>query len=172
MRPEKQLLLDEIQENIDASSAFIIMSYPHVAPDLSWDFREKLRENGAKFSVVKKRIFYKAAESAGISLEMTDVKGNVGVVFLEGDKTIEGTKAVFSFNKEQGELFTILSGRYDEKMYSPSDVKELSKLPSMDEMRAQFIGLLEAPMTQTLSVMEGLLTSVMHCLENKSKESN
>ena len=41
------------------------------------------------------------------------------------------------------------------------------KLPAKDEMRAQLLGLFEAPMSQTLSTMESLLTSVMHCLENK-----
>ena len=49
------------------------------------------------------------------------------------------------------------------------DVKAISELPSQDEMRAQFVGLLEAPMTQTLSVMQALLTSIMYCLENKAK---
>ena len=43
----------------------------------------------------------------------------------------------------------------------------MSKLPSKDEMRAQFLGTLEAPMAQTLAVMDALLTSVVHCLNNK-----
>jgi large subunit ribosomal protein L10 len=36
-------------------------------------------------------------------------------------------------------------------------------------MRAQFLGLLEAVPAQTLGVMDALLTSVVYCLDNKSK---
>ena len=35
--------------------------------------------------------------------------------------------------------------------------KQISKLPGKDEMRAQFLGLLEAPMAQTLAVMEAVI---------------
>ena len=53
-----------------------------------------------------------------------------------------------------------------------SDVERLSKLPSKDEMRAQFLSVLEAPMSQTLAVMEALLTSVPYCLDNKCKQED
>ena len=55
---------------------------------------------------------------------------------------------------------------------SASDVEQISKLPSKEEMRAQFLGTLEAPLSQTLGVIEALLTTVMHCLENKSGQGN
>ena len=171
MRQEKQLLLDEIKEKIDTSKALIVTQYKKSPPNRSCDSRLTLRKSDSEFEVVKKRILEKAIEASGFSIDLKSVKGNVGVVFIK-ENTIEGTKAFCTFSKEKGNLFTILSGRYEEKIYSPDDVKELSKLPTKDEMRAQFLGLLEAPMSQTLSVMDSLLTSVMHCLENKSKESN
>ena len=52
-----------------------------------------------------------------------------------------------------------------------TDVESLSKLPGKDEMRAQLLAYLEAPMAQTLAVMDALLTSVVYCLENKSKQA-
>jgi large subunit ribosomal protein L10 len=52
-------------------------------------------------------------------------------------------------------------------MYNAADVEIMSQLPSKDVMRAQFLGLLEAPMAQTLAVMEALISSVVYCLDNK-----
>ncbi|MEL7432207.1 MAG: 50S ribosomal protein L10 [Chlamydiota bacterium] len=170
MRQEKQLLLDEIKEKIDASKAFIVTQYDSVTPNLSWEFRERLRKNDAEFEIVKKRIFQKAVQACGIEMVL-EAKGNIGVVFIN-EELIDGTKAFCTFNKDQGDLFTILSAKYEQEIYSPSDVQALSKLPSKEQMRAQFIGLLEAPMAQTLSTIDALLTSVVHCLENKSQESN
>ncbi len=64
----------------------------------------------------------------------------------------------------------VVGGRFEGKMYTGADVEKLSNLPSKDEMRAQFLSVLEAPMSQTLAVMEALLTSVVYCLDNKSKQ--
>ena len=170
MRPEKNLLLNEIKEKIEGSTAMIVAKYDKVEPNLSWDFRSSLSKVGSDFEVVKKRIFIKAAAECGLDLQVSELKGNIGVVFM-GENTIDSTKEFYKFNKGAGGLFEVLLGRYEDKIYTPSDVKELSKLPSRDEMRAQFIGLLEAPMSQTVSVMENLLAAPMHCLEQKSKES-
>ncbi|MEM8628695.1 MAG: 50S ribosomal protein L10 [Chlamydiota bacterium] len=170
MRQEKQLLLEEIKEKIDTANAFIVMQYGKFSSNLSWELRKALRENNAEFEVVKKRIFQKAMLSSDISMDL-DVQGNVGIVFLHGE-IIDGTKAFCNFSKNQGDLFTIVSGRYEQKTYSRADVERLSTLPNESEMRAQLIALLQAPMTQTLSTMNALMTSVMHCIENKCKEPN
>lgn len=170
MRSEKKLLLDEIKDKIQSSNAMIVTKYQKAAPDMAWEFRQKLRETGADFEVMKKRLLQKAAEDCGIAINLSEEKGNVGVVFLQ-EQTIEGTKAFFAFNKTVGGSFTVLLGKY-ERVYSPTDVEELSKLPTTQEIRAQLMGLLAAPMSQIVSVMNSALTGIIYCLENKSQKSN
>ncbi len=169
MRAEKHLLLDELAEKIENANSMILTSYQKFPPKISWNFNNELRKIDSEFEVVKKRVFIKAAEKCGISFKLDDLKGHVGVVFVKGD-SLSTTKAVFKFSDENEELFQIISGILDKKDYSANELKELSKLPSLDEMRAQFLGLLEAPMTGVVSVMNSLLTSVMYCIENKTKE--
>lgn len=166
MRKEKQLLLDEIKHKIESSTALLVTSYDKLSPTLSWDFAQELRKKDSSYEVVKKRIFIKAAQEAGVTLADESLEGNIGVVFIKGDTT-DTTKTVFQFNKEREQFLKVLSGNFEGTVYSAEEVQALSTLPSKDEMRAQFLGLLEAPMAQTLSVMQSLLTSVMHCLENK-----
>ena len=79
------------------------------------------------------------------------------------------TGLYFTFSKDNKDTLEILGGHFDGRLCTAADMKALSQLPSQEEMRSQFLGLLEAPMSQTLSVMEALLSSVVHCLENKSK---
>jgi large subunit ribosomal protein L10 len=62
-----------------------------------------------------------------------------------------------------------VKGQFDGNLYDSDAVEKLSKLPGKDEMRASLLGLFEAPMSQSLAVMEALLTSVIHCVENKRK---
>lgn len=169
MRAEKQLLLDEIKEKIDESKALVWTRYKSLTPNISASFRMKLAQSGGAFTVVRKRLLLRAAKAAGITLDSEALEGHIGIVHAHEDPILT-TKALFSFAKENGELFEILGGQFDGQICSGEDVEAISKLPSQDEMRAQFLGLLEAPMSQTLSVMQALLTSIIYCLENKSKK--
>jgi len=113
----------------------------------------------------------KAAEEIGVSFDGEPLPGHIGVIFT-GEDAIETVKAVLQFSKDSGDVVKILMGRIDGQMYSVADVEKLSKLPGKDEMRAQFLGLLEAPMAQTLATMDALLCSVVHCLANKAEEES
>jgi len=178
MRSEKQFLLDEIKEKIKLSDSIIVTNYKSVTPNSVWDFRNKLGEMNSSFIVVKKTIFFKAikewVKESGLEeseINLDQLEGHIGVVFTKDD-TVGPAKQIFTFNKENGAEVNVLYGILDGKRYSAKDIEALSKLPNMPEMRAQFLGLLEAPMSQTLSVMQSLLTSVIYCLDNKAKQAS
>ena len=168
MRAEKQLLLDEIKGKIEASQAFILTRYNQMNPDIAYAFRSLLGETGGDFEVVRKRVLCKAAEASECILDENILKGHIGVVFATQDP-VQTAQAVFKFGKDNEGLFEVIGGRFEGSFYSAEDVERLSKLPSKQEMRAQFLGLLEAVPAQTLGVIDALLVSVVYCLENKSK---
>lgn len=170
MRPEKQLLLDEIKEKIDSSKAIVFAKYQCLDPNLASQFRFLLSEKGGSYKVVRKRILMKAAESSGFTLLKGDLQGHVGVIFVDQDPVVI-TKVVCKFQDDNKEKFEVIGGRFEGQICSAKDITAISQLPSQDEMRSQFLATLEAPMSQTLAVMEALLTSVMYCLENKSQSS-
>jgi large subunit ribosomal protein L10 len=168
MRQEKQYLQDAIVQPIDKHSAFVIMNYARVPANTVNQFRRNIAAIGGTVKMTRKRILMKAFQTAGIEFSLDQFPGHVGIVFSGADP-IEGVKAAFQFVKEAGKNVSIIGGRIDGKVYSGNDVETLSKLPSKDEMRAQFLATLEAPMAQTLAVMEAVLSSVVYCLDNKCK---
>lgn len=168
MRPEKQLLLNEIKNKIDQSKGFLLTRYHKMNPNLASEFRTILAKAESDFEVVRKRILMKAAEAAGCSLDPKNLSGHIGIVFAETD-LLQTTKIVFKFRQDNEEVVEVIGGRFEGMLYSANDIEQLSKLPSKDEMRSQFLGLLEAVPSQTLGVIDALLTSVIYCIDNKSK---
>lgn len=171
MRPEKQLLLDEIKHKIDASKAFVLTSYQKMDPNLASTLRVKLGSTGGSFAVLSKRLLIKAAQKDGMTFDRKQLQGHIGIVFANVDP-VQTTKSIFDFCKENESVLEVLGGRFEGKLVSRQDVKEIAELPSKDEMRAQLLSVLEAPLSGTLSVMESALTSILFCLENKSSETN
>ncbi len=169
MRPEKNLLLKEIREKIDGSKAIVLAGYTKMSPNMAADFRSNIAKTGGSFEIVKKRILIKAAEQAGFSLDRDNLQGHIGVIFAEEDP-VQTTKYVYGFAKDNESILNVLGGRFEGVLCSAKDVELISKLPSQNEMRSQLLGLFEAPMSQTLAVVEALLCSVVFCLENKAAE--
>jgi len=169
MRQEKQLLLDEMKQKIKDSSAFIITRYQQLRATPMGEFRRSIEKTGGNFAVVRKRVFIKAAQDLGISFSKEEFDGHIGIVYTEKD-SVELAKAFFQFSQDNQGALDALVGRFDGKSYNAKQIEMLSKLPGVQGMRAELLGLFEAPMAQTLSVMEAILTSIPHCLENKCQK--
>ncbi len=168
MRQEKQLLLDEIQELLKGSDTFLVTRYERLTAELAGNFRNRVRSSGGKFGVVRKRLLVKAAQAADVSLDEEMLAGHIGIV-VAGEDPVATTKVVFEVGKETEQAVEVVGGQFQGATYTAKEIEAISKLPSLDEMRAQLLGLFTAPMSQTLGVMDALLSSVPHLLQNKSE---
>ncbi len=166
MRKEKQLLLDEIAEKLKGSTAFVVMRYQNMDPNLSYLFREHLRKVKGEFYTVQKRVFLKASESCGVSFDGYTLHGHVGIVYSL-EEPLDVVKSLYEFSKTQQDVLEVLGGYYDGEVCSSDTMKTISALPSLDELRAQLVGVIQAPLVDVVSAINALLTSVMNCIDNK-----
>lgn len=169
MRPEKELLLEEIKEKIDRSSAMIVARYQKLEPNAVWNLRSGLSGAGGFLEVVRKRVFLKAAEKAGFSFKTEELPGNIGVFFVEGEDFVPAAKTVFKFSEENENTLEVLFGRVGKEAISGRDLETLAKLPGKDEMRANLLALLTAPMSQLLSVLEAAIEARSSSAEPKNE---
>lgn len=168
MRKEKQLLLNEVKDQIEKYSSFVVMQNVGMSANKANEFRREVAKMGGNVEVMRKRMLVKAAQAAGVTLDVKDMPGHIGLVYT-GKEPFEVTKFVFKFSQDNDKTIKVVGGRLEGKVYNGEDVEKLSKLPSKDEMRAELLSVFEAPMAQTLAVMDALLASVVYCLDNKSK---
>lgn len=169
MRKEKELLLNEIKDKIDASTALIVTRYDRLEPNTSWQLREVLGKSGSLFEVVRKRVFLKAAEKAGVKIDETLLAGHIGVVFVNQPDAMVPAKAVFKFSEENANLLQVVCGQIEGKIMPGAEIEQLSKLPGIDEMRAILLGLFTSPMSQMLSVMEAVIAEPLSLMKQKSE---
>jgi large subunit ribosomal protein L10 len=171
MKHEKQLLLDEIKSQIEQSQSFLIAQYAKLSAIKANEFRREMSKLGINFEVVKKRVFLKAAENIGVKLSLDELQGSIGILMPKNDP-ITAAKAILQYSDNNDNCFQLLGGKVEGHMIGAADMKRLSQLPSKSQMQAQFLGLLEAAPSQMLAVFEAVLSSVVYCLDNKSKEAS
>ena len=171
MRAEKQLLKEEVSEKMKRHGSFVVMQYAGLTANAANEFRREIAKLGGEVEVVRKRILMKVAEEMDIKFDPSALDGHLGVVFL-GQDPLETTKAVFKFSQDRNKIIKVNAAQLDGKIYDGADAEKLSKLPGKNEMRAQLLSIFEAPMAQTLAVMDAVLTSIVYCLDNKSKQES
>lgn len=169
MRREKGYLLEEINNRIFEGSGLVLVRYGTMKANQANDFRLKLRKAGGTYFVAKKRMLKKAAAEKGMNFDISLLRGNVGFIVAE-ENFLEATKALYAYKSETKDLIEVLGGHFDGQVCNATQMEAVSKLPTLPELRAQFLATLEAPMATTLSVMEAVLTSVIYCLDNKAKD--
>jgi len=165
MRPEKQLLLEEIKTQIEENDAFVIFNYLGLSANALSEFRDEIAKMDGSIEMVRKRIFHKAAMDSGLALNKEELPGHVGLLLGGGDP-VALVKTLLQLGKDTGSV-NVLGGRFEGRMCSSAEVEEISKLPGKQELRAQFLSVLEAPMAQVAAVMNAILSSVVYCLDQK-----
>lgn len=111
----------------------------------STQLRTKIREAGASYKVAKNRL-------AKLAIQNTDYTG-IGDL-LTGPTAIAASvdpvaaaKVVVEFAKTNDKL-EIVGGSMGAQVLTPEGVKALASMPSLDELRAKLIGLVQAPATK------------------------
>ena len=115
------------------------------------DLRGRLRTAGGTFKVVKNRLALKALEADEGSDYHGLFKGPVGIAYA--DDAVTAAKITAEYAKAN-DKFVVLGGFMGDKVLDAKGVEVLSKLPSLDQIRASLLGLLNAPATKIAGVVQ------------------
>ncbi|MCL9983506.1 MAG: 50S ribosomal protein L10 [Erythrobacter sp.] len=116
----------------------------------STDLRNKMRGAGANYKVAKNRL-------AKLALENTDyvglddmLTGPVGLAW--STDPVAAAKAAVEFAKTNDKL-EIVGGSMGSVVLDEAGIRALASMPSLDELRAKLIGLVNAPATKIAQVV-------------------
>ena len=107
--------------------------------------RRQMKQAGASVRVAKNRLAKIALEGSDVASIGSLLKGPTLIAF-SGDP-VAAPKAAVDFAKTH-ERFVIIGGAMGKTALNPDAVKALAALPSLDELRAKLIGLIQAPATK------------------------
>jgi large subunit ribosomal protein L10 len=142
MRPEKQTLTKEYLARLNASPFFIVVDYKGLKVSHLTELRRRLNKAGAEIHVVKNSIFRLAAKEAGVADLNGSLSGQVAVV--TGPRDIStAAKVVKTFGSEFDKLKVHFGYLNNERLEQVSILK-LADLPSIEVLRGQFLGVLNA----------------------------
>jgi len=172
MRPEKQSLTNEYLARLNASPFFIVVDYRGLKVSQLTELRKRLIKAGAEVHVVKNSIFRLAAKEAGVADLNGALSGQMAVV--TGKKDIStAAKVVKTFGSEFDKL-KVQFGYLNNQRLEAAAVMTLADLPSVEVLRAQLLGVLNAPagkFVRLLNTPASQLARVLQARKDKVSEA-
>jgi large subunit ribosomal protein L10 len=150
-REKKEQLVEKYVQQLNSSEAVIITSYRGLKVSDLQELRKRIREAEGGFAVIKNTLARHALTEAGWPPADDLLVGPVGLGFC--NQNIAGVaKAVTDYAK-RNELLVIKGGLVGKQVIDEAAVKSLADLPSLDVLRGQLLGLINAPASRLAGVV-------------------
>ena len=144
-RAQKKEAVAELKQTFTETSVVVVTRNLGLTVAQSTTLRNRMRDSGARYKVAKNRLALIALEGTRYQPISDLLTGPVGLATSEDP--VAAAKAVVEFAKTNDRL-EIVGGAMGETLLDVNGVKALAELPSLDELRAKLVGLIQAPATK------------------------
>lgn len=160
--------LEELTGIFKNTDYLISTQYNDVSANDMVGLRKMLNSVGAKYRIIKNNIAHLAADNANLP-ELKEIITGTCAILVTNEDPAQSSKMLFKSIKDQNLEINILGGILNGDVLSTDSVKELSKLPSKDELIAQAIGQIGSPITGFVFTLSSQISSLVSVLTNISE---
>jgi large subunit ribosomal protein L10 len=170
-KKRKDQLVLEYKELIEQSRALFLAEYAGLTVKDMEALRDKVREAGGQFSVTKNTLLYTALVQSEQEVPADFLNGQLATGFAMAE--IPSLAKALTEAAKANDNLVIRGGIMDGQMLSVAEIEALADLPSLDQLRAQIIGLLSAPAQNIASVLGSGVRQVVNVVDaySRSEES-
>lgn len=160
--------IDELTEQLGNAKLIVLTDYRGLRVSDLQELRTNLRKSGGEIRVAKNTLTRIAAENAGITGLEPHLEGPLALG-IANDDIVAFSKSLSDFARTS-RILTIRGGVLDKQFISAEHVEAISTLPSKEQLQAKLLGLLQSPMSRTLSVLTGPSRSVAYVLQARADQ--
>jgi large subunit ribosomal protein L10 len=168
-KERKQELIDQYGARMARAQVMIWSRYRSLRSSQMTTLRRQLQANKAEAVVVKNTLMQHALQGAHQPVDKEMMSGPCIVTFVYGEIPA-AAKAVVDFSRVNGDLFQIVGGVVGGKLANGEQVRSLVSLPSREQVLAQLLGGLQAPISGLVGTLSAALRGIMTVLSERGKQ--
>jgi large subunit ribosomal protein L10 len=164
-KTDKERAVAELTERLRESESLIVADYRGLTNTQLLGVRAKLRDQGATFTVVKNTLTRRAAEAAGAEALLALLEGPTAIAFVRAEGDPVAVARALSDTAKDTKILTLRGGLLSGRPMTGEDVEELAKLPPLDALKGQVIGVILAPLTQLVGLLGAPLQDLVGLID-------
>jgi len=166
-RAEKQELVTTLNAVFESTGVVVVAHYQGLTVAQMSTLRGRMKAAGASLKVAKNRL-------AKLALQGTDIEHIAGLftgptVIAYSPDPVAAPKVAMEFAKTNDKL-VILGGALGRTTLDAEGVKALATMPSLDELRARLVGMIQTPATRIAGVLQAPGAQVARVLAAYAKK--
>ena len=167
-KENKKIYIEEMKKNFSSNEAIMIAQYQGLNVNELDSLRKELREKGILFKITKNRITKIALKDSPCKDLEKYFKGPTAAAM--SSDPITSAKILTKFAKTNSNL-KIIGGIMEEEPLSLEDVAKIATLPTLDEARANIVGILTTPAKKIMSILLAPGSKIAILAHAKSKKT-
>ena len=167
MRPEKANIVSDLSEKLNRSPFLLVTDYQRMKVDQFGELRSRLAPAGAEVRVVKNSFLKRAMADSGMPDLADKLTGQTAIVMGEND--VAPVAKILKLFAAEFKIAALRVGVVDKEVLSTSDVEALAELPSREILLSQLLGLLLAPATRLVRVLNEPASAFARLLKAKGE---
>ncbi|MDF1601448.1 50S ribosomal protein L10 [Mesorhizobium sp. YIM 152430] len=149
-RAEKREFVTGLNDVFSNTGSVVVAHYAGLTVAQMNDLRSRMREAGGTVKVAKNRLAKIALQGTQSEKIQVLFKGQTLIAY--SDDPVVAPKVASDFAKTNDKL-VIIGGAMGETALDADRVKALASLPSLDELRAKIVGMVQTPATRIAQVV-------------------
>lgn len=151
LRAEKAKVIDDLNAVFGGTGVVVVTHYKGLTVAEVTDLRGQIRAAGAAFRVTKNKLAQRALDGTPFASIAPLFSGPTAIAF-SNDPTA-APKIVSAFARKNDKL-QIVGGGLSGALLDAASVKALAELPSLDELRAKLVGLINTPASRLVGLLQ------------------
>ncbi|WP_415271260.1 50S ribosomal protein L10 [Candidatus Pelagibacter sp. Uisw_121] len=149
-KEQKKNYISKMEAHFQNNEAVMVTHYQGLTMSQLDDLRGQMREHGIKFTITKNRITKIALEKTKCKELSNLFTGATAVAF--SDDAIISARILSKFAKTN-ESLKLLGGIMGNEVLDQAAVQNVANLPTLDEARANIVGILATPASKLVSIL-------------------
>jgi large subunit ribosomal protein L10 len=168
MRPEKASIVSDLSEKLNRSPFLLVTDYQRMKVEQFGELRNRLASAGAEVRVVKNSFLKRAMAGSGMPDVGDKLIGQTAIVVGEND--VAPVAKILKQFAAEFKIATLKIGVVDKAILSTADVEALAELPSREILLSRLLGLLLAPATSLVRVLNEPASAFARLLKAKGEK--
>ena len=164
---EKKAVVEELNEKFNQAKSMVMTDYIGLDVAEMTELRDKLRESGVEYKVVKNTLATIAAREADLD-EITEYFSGPTAIAFGMEDVISPARVLVDF-AEDNEVLEIKAGYLNGEIIDVDKVKSLSEVPDRETLLAKTFAGMKAPITGLVNTLQGNIRNLVQVL-NQIKE--
>lgn len=165
----KKALVAEVAEVAASAQSALAAEYRGLTVAEMTELRVAARNAGVYLKVVKNTLARRAVEGTSFECMRESFRGPLVLAFSREDPGA-AARVVKAFAKDHDKLVTVALSVGGE-LYGAADLDRLASLPTLDEARAQLLGVLQAPLSQLVRTLAEPGAMLARVLKARSEQA-